>query len=220
MIIDTQNLNNLRLCELAALLLLYDDTTDASRNVVEVKETDIASLYKSLQKKGYISSSIYTTDHSYEPPYTRQAYILLEKGKQVLAENCLQGKKAQKKFADAKLKQRCDSLAVELSALYPLGKKPGTNLTWRGSVKTVSEKLQQVILEGNDFTDEEAVTATKEYVSGFNGIYTKMRILPYFIKKNIVVGGEVEKTRDFMSYVEDLRNNSKRVSQNWDVELK
>ena len=106
--------------------------------------------------------------------------------------------------------------------LYPMGKKPGTNNQWRGYKGGVSEKLQKLLVGGETFTDEEAIEATRAYVDGFNGMYTNMRVLPYFLGKNEVVGGEVKKTCDFMSYVEDIRNNPQQVgiSNDWDVALR
>ena len=221
MIIDTDNLE-LSLPEVAALLLLYDKKLDGSRTVLEVKDSDILSILNILEKKGYITSTVYSTDYNIKPPFKHTAWYLLEKGKQALAENCVRDKAVTKVLSTKNLVKRCDALALRLMQIYPVGKKPGTSLMWRGNAKTVSERLQKVIIQGADFTDDEAVQATKNYVGGFNGIYTNMRVLPYFIFKNIIKGGEVEKTRDFLSYIDDLRDNptTNHVSKDWDTELR
>lgn len=222
MVIDTENLDTLKLHEVALLLLLYDKRLDQSRTVLEVKDVDIRRALDGLQEKGFITSVVYSTDYGYEPPYQRTAWSLIEKGKQALADNCVQDKKVNKALSERAIKARCDKLAPKLMELFPKGTKPGTSLMWRGNVDFVSGKLQKVILSGNEFTDEEAIAATKAYINGFNGVYTTMRVLPYFIAKNIIKGGEVEKTRDFLSYVEDIRSNPEQVSiqRDWDVELK
>lgn len=222
MIIDTENLNTLSLPEIALLLLLYDSKLDKSKTVLEVKDTDIEGLLERLSNKGYITSTIYATDFTHKPPYQHIVYSLVQKGKQALADNCIQDKSMLKIASNKAIASRCNALALKLMELYPQGNKPGTSLKWKGSQKGVAEKLQKVIQEGCEFTDEEAIEATKAYIASFNGIYTRMRILPYFIRKNELVGGEVEKRRDFVSYVEDIQRNPQQTSlkQDWDVELK
>lgn len=222
MIIDTENLNSLSLPEVAALLLLYDKRVEKSRTVLEVKDTDLDRLFRGLEEKGFIVSSIYATDQNTKPPFQHVCYSLIEAGRQALANNCVSNKNILKTVNKEAIKKRCDSLAPKLMEIYPLGKKPGTSLVWRGYQGGVSEKLQKLIERGNDFTDEEAIAATEAYVAGFNGIYTNMRILPYFLSKNEIVGGEVKKTCDFMSYVEDIRNNPTQntMKQDWEVSLK
>ncbi|MBP3277803.1 MAG: hypothetical protein J6M44_02480 [Butyrivibrio sp.] len=222
MVIDTENLGEMTLPELGLLLMLYDRRVDKSRTVVQVKDTDIRQVLAELQKKGYVMASVYATDQNHRPPLQHVAWSLLEKGKLALAEACVQEKPVLKRAASKAIKDRCDALAPKLMELYPMGKKPGTNNQWRGYKGGVSEKLQKLLVGGETFTDEEAIEATRAYVDGFNGMYTNMRVLPYFLGKNEVVGGEVKKTCDFMSYVEDIRNNPQQVgiSNNWDVALR
>lgn len=222
MVIDTENLGEMTLPELGLLLMLYDKRVDKSRTVVQVKDTDIRQVLAELQKKGYVMASVYATDQNHRPPLQHVAWSLLEKGKLALAEACVQEKPVLKRAASKAIKDRCDALAPKLMELYPMGKKPGTNNQWRGYKGGVSEKLQKLLAGGETFTDEEAIEATRAYVDGFNGMYTNMRVLPYFLGKNEVVGGEVKKTCDFMSYVEDIRNNPQQVgiSNDWDVALR
>lgn len=222
MIIDTENLSTLTLPEVSLLLLLYDKRVEKTRSVVEVRDKDIGYMLDSLEKKGLIISSVYSTDRNVSPPIQHVGYCLVEKGRQALAENCISNKNILKTVNKEAVKKRCDELAPKLMEIYPLGKKPGTPLQWRGYKNGISEKLQKLILEGNTFTDEEAIKATSAYVSSFNGVYTTMRILPYFLSKREIVGGEVKKSCDFMSYVEDVRNNTAQtaVSQDWMSELK
>jgi len=221
MIIDTENLDTLKLYELAMLLLLYDKKLERTRTVLEVKDTDISDILNSLEKKGFIVSSIYATDFSQEPPFQHTCWTLVERGRQALAENCVQDPKVQKVVSNRNLKKRFEELAPKLMEIYPLGTKPGTSLKWRGNVATITEKLLKVYAL-SEFTDEEAIAATKNYVNSFNGDYTTMRVLMYFICKNLMKGGEVERTRDFLSYIEDVRSNPQQANlkKDWDIELK
>lgn len=222
MVIDTENLASLSLPELGLLLLLYNKDLDKSRTVMQVKDTDIRQVLHTLYTKGFISAAVYSTDTKYNPPYKHLCYSLLEKGKIALADNCSQDKSLLKKAASKAIKARCDVLAKKLMDIYPAGKKPGTNTQWRGYRGGISEKLQKLLVTGNDFTDDEAIEATKAYVTGFNGMYTDMRCLQYFLGKRELVGGEVKVSCDFMTYVEDIRNNPQQVnmSKDWEVELR
>lgn len=221
MVFDTEKLDTITVRELGVLLMLYDKSLDKSSIVLQVKDTDIEDFLDFLERKKCIMSTIYATDFNIKPPYQHRSWALLEKGKQLLANNCVQEEKNAKALSKQEIKKRCDALAPKLMEIYPEGKKPGTSLKWRGYLQGVSEKLQKLILNGNVFTDEEAIEATKEYVRGYNGIYTTMRVLPYFLSKNEIVGGEVKKSCDFMSYVEDLRNKSSHTynSEDWSVDL-
>lgn len=221
MIIDTENLNTLSLPEVAALLLLYDKRAEKTRTVVEIKDVDIEKLLDGLTKKGLIISSIYATDQNTKPHLRHVCYSLIEAGRQALADNCISNKNTAKTANKESIRKRCDALAPKLQEIFPLGKKPGTSLMWRGSVPLVSKKLQGLIAEGYVFTDEEAIAATKAYVSGFNGNTEGMRVLIYFLSKNETVAGEVKMNRDFGSYVEDIRNNPQQanLAKDWDVTL-
>ena len=111
---------------------------------------------------------------------------------------------------------RFDVLAGKLQELFPKGKKPGTNLMWRDSQAIISKKLKTVVKKYNaNFTDEQAIEATKKYVESFNGDYQFMQVLKYFIcKRNNITGDE---TSQFLSYIEndgqeDVNNDSWRDS--------
>lgn len=221
MIIDTENLDSLQLHELALLLLLYDKRLERSKVVLEVKDTDIMKVFNDLEKRGLIVSSIYATDFNYRPPFQHTCWALIEKGRQALADNCVQDPKVNRVVSDRNLKKRFEELAPKLMEIFPLGTKPGTSLKWRGNITSVAERLMKVY-SLSEFTDEEAIAATKNYVNSFNGDYTAMRVLMYFICKNVIKGGEVEKTRDFLSYIEDVRSNPTQATmrKDWDIELK
>ena len=117
---------------------------------------------------------------------------------------------------------RCESLAIQLRALFPKGVKSGTT-AWRGNLREITLKLQKFFkLYGNQWTDEQIVEATKRYVSSFNGIYTYMRTLKYFILKNTHKlyengVGFVEETSDLATCLE---NPDKVESTDWTVSIK
>ncbi len=127
------------------------------------------------------------------------------------------------------------NLANKLREIFPAGKKPGYAYTWRDSPSCIVDRLKKFFLKyrpmfdkkGIDYSDEAIIRATKEYVDSFNGNYQYMQLLKYFIWKNKVTGeevvrgrvvGEVERQSQLAAYLED--NKDKKVSHDWDVELR
>lgn len=116
-----------------------------------------------------------------------------------------------------KVRDRYDVLADKLRALFPAGRKPGTNLQWRDSTSIISKRLKTIVKKyGVTFTDEEAVDATKRYIESFNGDYRYMQVLMYFIFKNEIVNGTREEKSQFLSY---LQNKEDMVNQDWSHKL-
>ena len=99
-------------------------------------------------------------------------------------------------------------LANKMRELFPNGKKPGTNYSWKDSAIVISQKLKVLVAKyGCSFTEEEALEATKKYIESFNGDYTYMQLLKYFILKTSN-NGEIKS--EFMSLIEnkeDINNN-------------
>lgn len=76
-------------------------------------------------------------------------------------------------------------LANEMRSLYPSGKKEGTTYMWRGTTAEVAKKLKTLVVKYKySFTKEQVLKATKDYISSFNGNYSRMRLLKYFILKS------------------------------------
>lgn len=78
-----------------------------------------------------------------------------------------------------------DSLVNEMKEFFPKGKKEGTQVYWRGNQRELSLRLKKFFkLYGKNYTKEQILTATKNYVESFNGVYNNMRVLKYFIWKD------------------------------------
>lgn len=78
-----------------------------------------------------------------------------------------------------------EDLAKKLMAIFPSGKKQGTNVYWRGNIKDTKLRLKKFFkLYGNKFSDEAIIEAATKYVLSFNGNYQYMRVLKYFIWKD------------------------------------
>lgn len=72
---------------------------------------------------------------------------------------------------------------------------------------------------GNEYTDEQIIQATKKYVEGFNGNYTYMRLLKYFIfKEKVGASGEVEGDSELISYIENA-GQTDDLRSDWTTQL-
>jgi hypothetical protein len=126
-------------------------------------------------------------------------------------------------FADCEVipkgkKDRYEELAIKLRELFPSGKKEGTNYYWKDSIKIIANKLKVVTKQYGEFTDEQAIDATKRYVESFNGNYTYMQLLKYFISKREAKNGEIVENSQLMSYIENAGQDN--YNNNWTAELK
>lgn len=154
---------------------------------------DIPSILQSLLDrkhivKGDLFSKLLITQHWSDVTST----ILLDSDKDRVSED------------------RIEKLAAELMKIFPREKKAGTCHYFRGNKKDNTLKLKKFFkLYGDKYTDEQIIEAAKKYVASFNGNYSYMRILKYFIWKdqrkvdeNGV--GYIEETSDLASYIDNL----------------
>lgn len=103
-------------------------------------------------------------------------------------------------------------LVGQLREIFPKGIKTGS-AAWRGNKREITLRLQKFFKIYDKYTDEEIIAATKKYVESFNGNYTYMRILKYFIMKDEVKVGEdgkyVEQVSELANFLEnEMENNN------------
>lgn len=104
---------------------------------------------------------------------------------------------------DAKVKD-FEALATCLQMLYPYGEKE-RGLDWRGRAHEVAQRLRELYLYADfDFTEEEAINATKEYVNSFGSDRKYMMVLENFIEKRDEDDNIVSQ---FMTIIENNREN-------------
>lgn len=111
---------------------------------------------------------------------------------------------------------RLIDLANEMRAIFPKGKKLGTNYYWRDSPDIIAQRLGVFFKKyGNKYSNEQIITATERYVESFNGNYQFMQLLKYFISKQNKQTGEVNS--ELASY---LANEGQDDERNWETTLK
>ena len=95
-----------------------------------------------------------------------------------------------------------DALAEKMRELFPAGKKAGSTYYWRDSVPVISRKLKTLVAKfGVQLTEEKVLEATQRYIDSFNGNYTYMQLLKYFILKTDRITGEIRS--ELLSYLEN-----------------
>ena len=69
--------------------------------------------------------------------------------------------------------------------IFPEGRKEGSSQYWRGNRKDITLRLKKFFkLYGNKWKDREILDAARRYIESFNGNYSYMRVLKYFIWKD------------------------------------
>lgn len=185
---DVLEKNNLSMDEFLVLLLTYNKA-----NIQEVKQ--------SLVEKGLADFSVFD-DELVISSTTKDLItsITIDSDVKVLSKD--------KEFKE---------LADKLKELFPKGKKAGTTYMWRDSTAVIARKLKTLVVKYDyQFTEEQAIKATKAYVESFNGDYTYMQLLKYFILKSLP-DGEIKS--DFMSYIEN-EGQEDELSDNWLTEMR
>jgi hypothetical protein len=96
-------------------------------------------------------------------------------------------------------------VANKLREIFPKGRKDGTTYMWRDSTAVIAKKLKTLVAKYEfEFTEEDAIDATKRYVESFNGNYRYMQLLKYFILKTDM-NGDIKS--DFMSLIENKEDD-------------
>ena len=183
--IDTEvlKINNLSLAEFGVLLYFADRKNTKS----------LEDLSYSLWEKGYLTKEV--ENYSFE-------VHSFEKLQTILAEST----------NEDSVNKRAEELADKLRNIYPKGKIPNTNYYYKSNKSDIINKLKTFFNKyGVQYTDEQIINATQKYVNSFNGNYTYLKLLKYFIWKDERLKGESVQSllADFIENenVEDISNS-------------
>lgn len=167
------------------------------------REINLTSLAESLINKGLAnrdlkdSSSVVVSDNAKD----FIASILISSAKVVLD-----------KHSDF------SELANKMRELFPAGRKAGTTYYWRDSIPVIARKLETLVTKFDvEFTEEEALNATRRYIESFNGDYRYMQLLKYFILKTDRSTGEIKS--EFLSLIQNPEDEEV-LNDNWLTDVK
>ena len=171
-------------------------------------KADLERAEKALVQKGLITAER-------NDLFQQVGWRLTNKGTEVLDSVIMDSDKEQEP------QDRLIQLATKLKEIFPKGKKDGTNYYWADGVALIVRRLKLFFKKyGNTYTDEQIIQATSKYVEGFNGNYTYMRLLKYFIfKEKVGAAGEVEGDSELISYIENFGQED-TLSRDWNTELR
>lgn len=151
------------------------------------RECDIEATIKMLIMKGIVDRDIYNNVSAVVSNNTKElvASIIIDSEPAVINKD-----------------EEFDALAEKMRELYPAGKKAGSTYYWRDSVPVISRKLKTLVAKfGVQLTEEKVLEATQRYIDSFNGNYTYMQLLKYFILKTDKLTGEIRS--ELLSYLEN-----------------
>lgn len=126
--------------------------------------------------------------------------------------------------AKAPSSDRIENLAIQLMEVFPKQKKVGTCHYFRGNKKDIILRLKKFFKLYGKYTDEQIVTAAKKYVESFNGDYSYMRILKYFIwKDEVKINSEgdryVDEVSDLANWIENA-GQEENLRNDWATTLR
>lgn len=109
------------------------------------------------------------------------------------------------------------SIAEKLIKVFPEGKKPGTPYPWQCNPKDIQIRLKKFFkLYGNQFSEEQIISAARRYVDSFNGDYRYMRLLKYFIWKK----EDGDEMSELATYIATEGQEGSDYGESWVNELK
>jgi hypothetical protein len=113
------------------------------------------------------------------------------------------------------------ALAQKMRELYPQGKMKDrfgrlTPYYYRCNNGEVVKKLKKFFTVFGNYSDDEILDATRRYVASFQGNYTGMRLIKYFIMKDDVKPsedgtGHVEQISDLATFLENKEGEEEEV---------
>ena len=164
--------------------------------------------YEELIKEGLITKY---NGSMFEP---ERRYSLMDKAEELLTKIIIN--------SDSNVTKRSTSieeLADKLRDIYPNGKIANSNYYYRCNRQDIINKLKTFFkMYGTKYTDEQIINATQKYINSFNGNYTYLKLLKYFIWKDERLKGE-----SVQSLLADFIENESAedtTSSDWTVELK
>lgn len=170
--------------------------------------TTTDDTYKSLVDKGLITKANGTMQS------LNRKYSATEKGI-VLADELIAD--SEKNIVDKE--DSIKELADKLRSIYPEGKMEGTSYYYRCNKADIIRKLKSFFRRYGEYTPEQIIEATQRYVSSFNGNYTYLRLLKYFIWKDENKDGETLQVSQLADWIEN-KNETNATSNDWTTTLR
>ena len=167
---------------------------------------DIPELFNTMEEKKIIKKDMF------------EGYLVTQRWDDVASSIVLDSDK------EKQTPERLEKLAADLMKIFPKEKKAGTCHYFRGNKKDILLRLKKFFKLYGKYSDEQILNAATNYVSSFNGDYSYMRILKYFIWKDEVkrnAEGEryVDEVSDLANWIENEGSDTSS-NRDWNVTVK
>ncbi len=169
--------------------------------------TTTDETYKSLVSRGLITEANGTIQS------LNRKYSATDKGI-VLADELLADSEESIVIKENGIKE----LADKLREIYPEGKMTGTSYYYRCNKTDIVKKLKSFFRRYGEYTSEQIIEATQRYVSSFNGNYTYLRLLKYFIWKDENKDGETLQVSQLADWIEN-KDSVNSTNSDWTTSL-
>ena len=170
--------------------------------------TTTDDTYKSLVDKGLITKANGTMQS------LNRKYNATEKGI-ILADELIADSEESIVVKEDSIKE----LADKLRSIYPEGKMAGTSYYYRCNRADIVRKLKSFFRRYGEYTTEQIIEATQRYVNSFNGNYTYLRLLKYFIWKDENKDGETLQVSQLADWIEN-KNEVNTTNSDWTTTLR
>lgn len=166
---------------------------------------DIPKLFKTLEEKEVIVKDIFG------------GYMITQRWDDIASTILLDSDKNKQSL------ERIENLAVQLAEIFPKEKKADTCHYFRGNKKDNVLRLKKFFKLYGSYTDEQILEAARKYVASFNGNYSYMRVLKYFIwKDEVKTDGEgnryVDEVSDLANWIEN-NGQTNSLTSDWTSNL-
>ena len=142
---------------------------------------DLAKLFQSMEDRKILVKDLF------------KGYMITQRWDDVVSSILLASDKS------SQSPERHKNLTLKLMEQFPKEKKAGTCHYFRGNKKDNILRLKKFFKLYGKYTDQQIIDAAKRYVSSFNGNYSYMRVLKYFIWKD-----DVKTDADGNRYVDEV----------------
>ena len=180
----------------------YNLTLGEVLAILLIKSGSVSEIIKSLENREAVVKSLY------------DEFLVTQRWDDIVSNILLDSDKL------SQPSNRIGDLASKLMEVFPKEKKVGTCHYFRGNLKDNTLRLKKFFkLYGNKYSNEQIIEAANKYVQSFNGDYTYMRILKYFIWKDEKKYNEegkmyIEETSDLATWIENIGQEDV-LNDNW-----
>lgn len=115
--------------------------------------------------------------------------------------------------------EELDDLVQKMKAVYPKGKKPGTDQYWADGPQLLKERLRMFIRKYGEYKAKDILEATQRYVEEMRD-NPYMRTLRNFIYKDEASRDGVNALSDLYNYLEHKEEVSDAPQSEWTAQVK